>query len=134
VLTFDHIGLFDAPRPAPGELPALAPTDGAAPVGERSRAYLHANCAGCHTRKHMGLVDMRWWVPLDDTGLCWPSGHGALGAYVIVAGDPAASALSGHMHIRGTDDAMPPIGSNLVDPVGTALIDGWIAGMKDCPW
>ena len=51
-----------------------------------------------------------------------------------VPGDPALSAMSFRMHtLEGT--RMPKIGSSVVDPAGTQLVDDWITSLpaSACP-
>ena len=47
----------------------------------------------------------------------------------IVARDPSASAVALRMSARGSPDAMPALGSEIVDPAGVALITGWIGSL-----
>ena len=49
--------------------------------------------------------------------------------YRVVAGDPEASGLLHRMTVRGSDIAMPPVGSELVHPAGLDLVSDWIGGM-----
>lgn len=46
----------------------------------------------------------------------------------VVPGDPAASHLYDRM-IKRDFWAMPPVGSEVVDPVGTALIKAWVTSL-----
>jgi hypothetical protein len=57
---------------------------------------------------------------------------GIAGGLIVTPGDPALSLLSSRIHRR---DAwgMPPIGTNLVDEAGAALIDEWIGALSSCP-
>src|SRR5256885_9102443 len=68
IATLDHIGLFDA---AVKPLPPYPDPAGAASLDERTRSYLHANCAICHRPegKFPG-IDMRWGVALDSMRIC----------------------------------------------------------------
>ena len=47
----------------------------------------------------------------------------------IVAGDPSASAVALRMDVRGSADAMPALGSEIVDPTDVAIVTGWISGL-----
>ncbi len=137
--TLDHIGLFTTSPGDPSELPAFpAPEDAAAPIAERARAYLHANCSMCHRPGSTGRseADMRWWIPYGDTALCNadPSEGdlGIAGAKRIAPGDPDRSLVSVRMK-RLDAHRMPPLGTDVVDPVGTEVIDAWIASQSGCP-
>jgi uncharacterized repeat protein (TIGR03806 family) len=116
------------------------------PVGEtegdletRARAYLHVNCSGCHREEGNGgrsALDLRFDVPLADTGLCDTRPNaGRLGvadASVVMAGDPAKSVLLARMTAQGSA-RMPPLGTALPDPDGVALIEAWIQALGECP-
>ncbi|MEP6653286.1 MAG: hypothetical protein ABJA82_08005 [Myxococcales bacterium] len=47
----------------------------------------------------------------------------------VTPGDPDASALVARMQIRGTDDQMPPLATEVVDPTGLGLLRRWIASL-----
>lgn len=132
--TLDHIGMFDAPITHPGPLPAL---DGDAPVEDRARTYLQVNCSPCHRPDSESPValDLRRATPLAETGLCGVPEEGDLGiadARIVAPGDPSRSVLSARVHRRGADQ-MPPIGTNVVDDAGVAVLDAWITDLPSCP-
>jgi mono/diheme cytochrome c family protein len=108
------------------------------PVDERARAYLQSNCSFCHRPGGpFSDMDMRFVTPLFAMKLCnVPTIRGAIDANVptirLVPGSPAASAVSVRMHNRA-GYAMPRIGSNVVDPDGSAVVDQWITQLTDCP-
>ncbi|WP_170136386.1 PQQ-dependent sugar dehydrogenase [Nannocystis exedens] len=126
--------LRDPPEVAP--LPATA---GDAPLAERARAYLHANCSQCHrpdAPSGRARIDLRRSVPAAMMNLCEAaprSGDLDLeGAALLTPGDPARSILSARMHTLGST-RMPAVGSAVVDAEGAALIDAWIAALTACP-
>src|SRR5205823_4974292 len=127
-------GLVAGAMPAATPLPAL---DGDASIERRARAYLHVNCAFCHTVDGPTPVamDLRYTTALGATGLCGiEPQEGTLGvdsAERLVPGAPALSLLSLRMHMSGTEH-MPPLGPQLVDSAGVALIDAWIKGLRRC--
>ncbi len=136
LVTLDAIGMFETalpPRPTP-----LADPAGSAPVTDRARAYLHANCSGCHRPNGTGRgnIDFRHSTPLQQMGVCnvAPS-HGDLGvanARLVAPGQPAQSIVS--VRPKRLDAyRMPPLASRMVDPAGTALIDAWISSLNACP-
>ncbi len=138
LLTLEHIGLFDEPLgAAPEGLTRFADPEGTDALELRARAYLHANCSGCHRAgAGRGPADFRHARTLDEMGVCNVAPqHGTLGrsdAKLLAPGSPAQSLLSVRMHAL---DAyrMPPLGSAVVDPVGTQVIGGWITSLTGCP-
>lgn len=128
-------GLLEGAVPA---VPRLPRVDGKAPLAQRARAYLHVNCAICHTRDGPTPVDMdlRFNTPLADTRLCGVAPTvGDLGvarAVRLAPGAPQRSVLVLRMRARGRDH-MPPIGPQQTDDDGAALVEAWIRGMSQCP-
>ncbi len=128
---------------APDDLAAAprwpAPDDASAPLADRARAWLDANCAHCHRPGGLAnaTFDLRAATPLADAGLCdvAPSGGdlGVPGARLLSPGAPDASLLA--LRIASTDPAfrMPPVGVLLPDPQGLALVREWIAALPGCP-
>ncbi len=122
------------PKP-PAELPRLAdPHDAKAPLPERARAYLAANCAHCHMHEGGGnsLMDLSPWVEGGARHLvdAVPQ-HGDFtmpGARIIAAGEPGRSVLPVRMSSRGAGQ-MPPVGTSVVDPQGLALIYQWLLSL-----
>jgi uncharacterized repeat protein (TIGR03806 family) len=137
--TLDHIGMFSGGLAnAPEDLPALSDVqNSSATLSDRSRSYLHANCANCHRPggPGQGPMDFRYQTPFADTGTCdVDPGQGDLGvtgAKILTPGDSASSVMSLRLHNVG-DNRMPPLGSRVVDPDGTATIDTWINRLKVC--
>lgn len=121
-----------------GQVPPLVDPFGDAPLADRARSYLHANCAGCHQPDApvaRGNVDLRYATALDEMGACDVAPEaGTFGLdepRVIVPGAPDRSIMAYRMGTRN-DHAMPPLGSRLVDPEGTELIRAWIEGLASC--
>jgi uncharacterized repeat protein (TIGR03806 family) len=137
--TLDHLELLEPPlTAAPGELPALPEPGGGAPLEARARAYLHANCSGCHRPMGIGRgsADWRFQTPLAMAGVCDAAPQegdlGVAGARQILPGDPAKSLVS--LRMRALDaKRMPPLASSRVDEAGAALIDEWIRSLAACP-
>ncbi len=135
--TLDHIGMFSTAI-GPGPIVAYPDPQGGAPVDERARAYLHANCAICHRPNGPGIVDMdlRMATSLFDTHTCnvapTESDLGVAGAKRLVPGVPARSLISIRPH-AATVGRMPPIGSSIVDEAGVGVIDEWIGSLPGCP-
>jgi mono/diheme cytochrome c family protein len=138
VATLANVGLISGQLPQP--LPQFpAPSDVAASIETRARAYLHANCANCHQPGGKSGVsfDARFQTPLAAMQLCDvnPSkgNFGLLGAKLVKPADPARSLLSLRMHTAIASARMPPTGRTRTDTVGTEIVDAWIASLGACP-
>jgi len=133
--TWTAIGLFgESPPDDPEFEPALALyEDSSASIDERARSYLHANCSGCHREDGLSpaSIDLHYATPFADMRLCRTPAHRRVKDLVRPLDPPAESPLSQAMQATGAI-RMPPIGSQIVDPVGTALIDDWIGEITEC--
>jgi hypothetical protein len=111
--------------------------------------YLHTNCGGCHnptTELFMSgdaLMNLRLMTreiatvegsPAFTTTVCQEMQKPiALAAQIIVPGSPDTSAMYLRMNQRGTEDEMPQLGSEVVDPTGVAAVRDWIQNISACP-
>lgn len=133
--TLEHIGLFTTP---PARLDPLPAFDGSASPELRARSYLHANCSNCHRPggTGQGPADFLYSTTLAGMGVCDVAPEngnmGVSGAALLTPGDPSLSLLSLRMHALDSF-RMPDVGSRVVDPQGTALVDAWIEGIAACP-
>jgi uncharacterized repeat protein (TIGR03806 family) len=131
--TFEHIGLFTKPLPAPPEeLPRLGDyRDPSQDINLRARAYLHANCSHCHRKWGGGNAEFQLLAPLDlaETGTVGVRpGQGTFNianARLLAPHDPYRSILFYRMAKLGPG-RMPRLGSNVVDEAGVKLIHDWI--------
>lgn len=131
--TLNRIGLFDVPlTQSPELLAALAnPANPSLALDVRARAYLHANCAMCHQPggPGRGPEDFRFTTPATAMGAIGveptQTNFGVEGAKLIAPGRPDLSVVSLRTHMLETG-RMPPLGRNLVDEAGVALLDQWI--------
>ena len=138
--TFDAAMLLSAPLAGtPADLPALVnPADAGATLADRARTYLHVNCSHCHRPggPTPSTMDLRFDTAFADTGTCGvPPQEGDLGlpgAMLVAPGDSANSILAERMRRRDAN-GMPPLGSNLVDTAGVAVVENWIDGLSGCP-
>ncbi|MFO0746853.1 MAG: hypothetical protein U1F43_14450 [Myxococcota bacterium] len=109
--------------PAPPDAPAFVAPFGNAPLDQRARTYLHANCAQCHRAGRD--PDLRYPRDLEATGLC---NNGRL-----VPGNPDASRLVTIMRENDATIRMPKSTGNVIDDAGVALIASWVASLSSCP-
>jgi uncharacterized repeat protein (TIGR03806 family) len=137
--TIDHVMMFTSPLPGPASsLPMLAdPSDSGASTSERARAYLHTNCAQCHNPAGPtpSTMDLRYTTVLTNTNACdavpLEGDLGIANARLIAPGDAARSLIIARANRRDSQ-AMPPLGSNLVDTSGINLLTTWINELSSC--
>jgi uncharacterized repeat protein (TIGR03806 family) len=141
IATLVNTGLLDAQGLArPDVLPSL-PTPGGdegAPVADRARAYLHANCAHCHRAgaARGSSFDLRYGTPFELSGLCNQrpqaadpfDGDGA----IVVPGNAERSILVYRMEAEDIYWRMPLLGTARVDPTGVDLVRSWINALGEC--
>jgi len=144
IRTLEHIGVLRPEKEKdkdtlvvlkPRELPHLVnPADASQSLDARARSYLHANCAHCHVEAGGGnaSVDLDFSTPGPKTKMFdRPAQANLIGtpdAKLIATGHPEKSILHHRVATRGTGQ-MPPVGSNLVDPLGSGLLAEWIRKM-----
>jgi hypothetical protein len=136
---FDGVGLFSPPITALPDLPVLADPYRAAPVADRARAWLHANCAHCHQPGGFAppdqALDLRASTPLAEASLCMAPKHAGYttpGDHLLVPGDPAASHLVQRLRTPSFEK-MPPDGGIRYDEPGIAAVEQWIRELAACP-
>jgi glucose/arabinose dehydrogenase len=117
--------------PHPKITPLVRSDDASAPLSERVRSYLDANCSMCHNPgTRLAAFDARIERPLEEQGLI--DGHAyhhpeqGLEARIIKPDDLDKSVLylrisSHEPHLR-----MPPLASTVVDENARRLIAEWI--------
>lgn len=115
---------------------------GSAPVSDRARAYLDANCSHCHSPTG-GVSDKLLFLDWFDTdpatddptnwGICKipTSAGGATCGYDfdVVPGEPDLSILICRVDTDVARRMMPPLGRNLIHTQAVSLLREWIAGM-----
>jgi uncharacterized repeat protein (TIGR03806 family) len=112
------------------------PFDTQAPLEQRARAYLHANCAHCHRFGGGGsaYLHLTYDLPLSELrAVDVAPSQGTFGiarARLIAPGEPHRSVLLYRMAKLG-GGRMPRIGSYEVDPQGIDLIESWIARLPE---
>jgi hypothetical protein len=132
-------GLFTNPPPAELQPPGDA-------LDQEALGYLHANCGHCHsdetpklsTQSPLRLRLLSTDKTLADTGLArttrfalmqHPMQHPPYGqaTMIVVPGVPHLSGLWLRMIDREDEYAMPPLATEVLDPVGAQTIYEWIA-------
>lgn len=121
----------------PAERVALVDPYGSAPLEQRARSYLEANCSHCHRpggEAGSSALDLRVEVEVPfDLGVCrrpvaaGPGSGGRL--FDIVPGDPEASIMIYRMDSTDPEIKMPELPTLSSDAHGTTLIRDWIAAM-----
>ncbi|PHS07135.1 MAG: hypothetical protein COA78_13700 [Blastopirellula sp.] len=130
----NKLGLFEIELPKQ-VTPQVSPSNTSAALADRARAYLHLNCAHCHSQGGGGTaaIDIRQELPLDETDLLnGPVTQGTFGltdSKLLVAGDPYRSALYYRLAKMGRGH-MPHFGSTEPDAEGIRLIHDWIRSME----
>ena len=130
-----QLGLFEAAPKTMAGYPDPFGSD--ATLEQRARSYIQSNCAICHRPGgEFSSIDMRYTTAFADTKLCEKIERdtGKVPDYRLTPGKPAESTMSFRMHTLEMT-RMPKIGSGVVDPTGTKLIDDWITAMPTdaCP-
>jgi uncharacterized repeat protein (TIGR03806 family) len=139
LLTLSHIQtLTPAITDASAQPRMPDPMDTSAPLNDRARAYLHTNCSQCHRPNGPtpSAMDLRYTTALHQTNACNvtpQSGDLGLGstARLIAPGSATNSLVVNRMNRRDAN-AMPPVGSNVIDAAGVTLLTTWINGLTGC--
>jgi uncharacterized repeat protein (TIGR03806 family) len=140
LVALTEAGYLDRPVDDPDAWARLPdPADPRAPLEDRARSWLFANCGHCHqpggfTAADLEL-DLRYGTAFAEQHLCLEPRRyygGELGDHLVEPGDPGASTIL--LRMRRTDLLrMPPIGVSVLDEQADQLLDDWIASMDGCP-
>lgn len=133
--TLAKTGYLDAPLPTIASLPRLPRYDDTnASLEDRARSYLHGNCAHCHRPggPGYGSADYRFSTAFANMGICNEPSRTAGSGVLFAPGASASSMISTRMHALDYR-RMPALGTAVVDPVGTDLVDRWINATSSCP-
>lgn len=109
--------------------------------------YLHGNCGHCHGASRAPGMGLKLWADIEQTDLsqqpayasavcdCLMSWTGRendrrqLYQRRIVAGHPELSGIVGRMDSRQAKEAMPPLGTKVVDQDGIDTVTNWIESL-----
>ena len=135
--TLDHIGVFAAPIGDPDQRVRFPDPEGSGDLEGRARAYLHANCSSCHRPDGAGRggTDLRFGASFAATAMCDATPESDLGidgAKILAPGAPEKSILTVRTGRRDAKQ-MPPLGTSMVDTVGSGLLTDWIRSIGGCP-
>jgi uncharacterized repeat protein (TIGR03806 family) len=131
-------GVLDGPPPAPNTVVLVDPF-GSAPIDDRARSYLDANCAHCHASVGIAAGTNLFW-DWEDTGptmlpLCRSTHAVAGNDHVIVPGHPEQSEFLSRMLDADPFGRMPQGPTHIPDGAGIAVLSHWVQQMTPpgCP-
>ncbi len=108
-----------------------------APLVERARSYLDANCAQCHQPGGTGITfDARYDTPLASQNITNYPAAISLGydnACIIKSQDIWRSMIYQRMNTTNAGVKMPPLARNLIDTNAVAVMAGWINSLPGIP-
>lgn len=114
----------------PATLPRHKPiNDTSQPLEARVRSYLDVNCAYCHQAGGPGSAwDGRHHLTLEQTGIIFGQVSGSLHPQdkLVIPGESSHSVILSRTAATNGYTRMPPLGSNVTDAVGIALLTEWI--------
>ena len=127
---FTRVGLID--REPPAHL-RLSEPSGTAPLADRARSYLDANCSHCHGQGGSAERTDLFWDLEHTTGKelpsCRPTRPIDGRDRVLVPGRPEQSEFLARMRASNPRIHMPRGPSRLPDQAGIALLSSWVASL-----
>jgi mono/diheme cytochrome c family protein len=113
-------------------------TNPAAPLVQRARSYLDANCAQCHQPGGTGpTFDARYDTPLASQNIInTPAVKGNLGydnVDIVTPDDVWRSSLYLRMDTTNSTIKMPPLARNLIDTNAAPVLAAWINSLPGTP-
>lgn len=143
--TWNHLGLFNPSldENVISNLPATVNlTNTAAPLVDRVRSYLDANCSHCHRPNGVqAYFDARFDTPLTNQAIInglVSYNLNIVGAKVVVPTNTTKSVMYLRMNEVGRE-RMPPLAKNVVDSNAVSVLAGWINSLPPAadlpaPW
>jgi uncharacterized repeat protein (TIGR03806 family) len=128
-------GLLDQ---APAQPDPLVDPFGSAPLEDRARAYLDANCSHCHAPDGSAASTHLYWAREDtdwpDLPLCRSTESVDGRDEVLVPGQPQRSEFLARMRSSDPFVRMPRGPVHIPDGAGIAVLTAWVAAMPvGCP-
>jgi len=130
----ENAGYLSTLSADPSLLPKYShPSDTSVDLEERAKSYLAVNCAYCHYSGN-SLVPDSWsgehHLAIDSTRLLLGEAIGFqivdTSDRLVIPGDTANSIILNRAAAANGYSRMPPIGSNVIDHEGVALLTEWI--------
>lgn len=134
ITALNEQGYFSSQIEDPQQYDAWVALDANAPLEQRARSYLAANCAHCHqpALPSPSTLDLRYQTPLAMTNTVniapLTGDLGNIGATLVTPGVKESSLLWLRMN-RVDLHRMPPVASSEIHPQAVALIGAWIDSM-----
>jgi hypothetical protein len=130
-----EVGVLDS---APAAREALVDPFGSAPLDERARAYLDANCSHCHAEDGPAAGTKVYWdrehTERSSLPLCRATAAVDGRDHVVVPGRPQDSEFLARMRSPDPFVRMPRGPVHVPDGAGIALLSQWVAAMPPgCP-
>ena len=140
ITALDNIGMFSSSPGSVAALPKLDdPHNTLVSDDDRVRAYWHSNCAQCHRPGNFiqnADIDFRFDTDWNNINICnhAPAAGdlGVSGAQRLTPGSAAESLVYLRMSRRDSD-AMPPLGSTVIDSKAADFFKEWINKISQCP-
>jgi uncharacterized repeat protein (TIGR03806 family) len=112
-------------------------TNQSAPLVQRVRSYLDANCALCHQPGGTGITfDARYNTPLTNQNIINAVAAFSLGydnAKIVAPSDVWRSVLYDRMNTDNSAIKMPPLDRNTIDTNAVAVLAAWINSLGGTP-